>query len=114
MKARMVSKGISLNTGIPVGAEIEVWPNTEADAGEMWLELGPEEGGPCPWFTNLEGDETWYLRADEVEIVDCPDHWHCDPDTAAHRCDQPDRTKPCPTCRKRSRSSGRRCDLQVP
>lgn len=28
----------------------------------------------------------------------CHDHWHCDPVTSAHRCERPDRTKPCPTC----------------
>lgn len=29
---------------------------------------------------------------------ECIDHWHCDPKMAAHICDAPDRTRPCPTC----------------
>lgn len=28
----------------------------------------------------------------------CPDHWHCHPHLAAHTCDAPDRSRPCPTC----------------
>jgi len=36
------------------------------------------------------------MSADET--VHCVDHWHCDPRAAAHKCDRPDRTAPCPTC----------------
>lgn len=28
----------------------------------------------------------------------CEDHWHCDPATAGHRCDAPDRVSSCPAC----------------
>lgn len=28
----------------------------------------------------------------------CVDHWHCDPRLASHRCDGPDRSRPCPSC----------------
>ena len=28
----------------------------------------------------------------------CEDHWRCDPATAGHRCDAPDRASSCPTC----------------
>ncbi len=31
-------------------------------------------------------------------MQECTDHWHCDPLAAAHKCDRPNRTAPCPTC----------------
>ncbi len=34
----------------------------------------------------------------DVTPESCPDHWHCDPQLAAHLCNKPDRTRPCPTC----------------
>lgn len=30
--------------------------------------------------------------------VECSDHWHCDPDLAAHKCWEVDRAVPCPAC----------------
>jgi hypothetical protein len=28
----------------------------------------------------------------------CAEHWHCDPDKAAHRCEEPNRALNCPAC----------------
>ena len=37
----------------------------------------------------------------DEEDVQCDHHWHCDPVRAAHVCDRPDRTAPCPSCGER-------------
>lgn len=33
----------------------------------------------------------------------CANHWHCDPKVAAHACDAPDRSQPCPGCGQEAR-----------
>jgi len=38
------------------------------------------------------------VSQDTEDCIDCVDHWHCDPRMAAHLCDRPRRSLPCPTC----------------
>lgn len=72
-KARITSAELAENLELSLGATIEVHPNTGPEA----MHFVEDEGGPCPYFTILatpyvgqpNAFETWYIRADEVEVL---------------------------------------------
>jgi hypothetical protein len=78
-----------------------IWPehiSSECCADALGLRRGPYESPLQP--IDIESARAsiaifWNAR---LPAPSCIDHWHCDPTTAAHPCDKPDRTKPCPIC----------------
>lgn len=53
-------------------------------------DFGPDDG-------IMEGDELLVYDEETGDAYPCHNHWHCDPELAAHKCEL-DRSKPCPNC----------------
>lgn len=84
-----------------LAAEAEVKRPREGLARVGCLHMVGEQAAPCDDWG--KPPDRWCpvcraLQGGESDGPACPDHWHCAPARAAHGCDQPDRTRPCPTC----------------